>query len=95
MPQLSAKREGLEADGIVHADEDIASHYRALTARYPDEFAGFREGGFYVVVMPLQFSTPEQALTWCAAEGFGRDDCLAKLLLTTGSPEGTTRYLEE
>jgi hypothetical protein len=101
VPQLSSKRLGLEADGIVYGYEDIERHYRSLLARYPeallirsDEFTSYREGGFYVVVVPRATSTPEDALAWCAGEGIGRDDCVAKLLMTTGGPEGTTRYQE-
>lgn len=99
VPQLSAKRVGLEADGIVYGAEDILEHFATLAGRYPgalllrtDDYPSYRIGGFFVVVVPLPFSSAEGALDWCASEGRGRDDCLAKRLMLTGGYEGTVRY---
>lgn len=99
IPQLSAKREGLEADGIVYAVDDVVANHNALVYQFPgallvasDEYPSFREGGFYVTVVPTAFGTGEEALSWCVAQALGPDDCLAKRLLTTGSSEGNSLY---
>lgn len=97
--QLSAKRVGLEADGIIYDYEDILEHYRFLAARQSGalllrsgDYASFRESGFYVAIAPQRFATGDAALAWCASQGLGRDDCFAKRIVRSGGPEGNTLY---
>jgi hypothetical protein len=97
VPQLSAKRDGLVADGITYDDDAILAHYEALTARdpsavmlYSGDWPVFNGSDFWVVVHPQSFSTAAAANAWCDAQGYSTDDCYAKKLSHSGSPAGTT-----
>lgn len=98
--QLSSKRPGLRADGKVWDEQAILEEFLELRLRfsdvrllYSDEWPVFSEPGWWVTVAAQTFSGPEAALSWCRAEGFGRDHCYAKLISTTAGPQNTTRYL--
>ncbi|MDQ3274270.1 MAG: hypothetical protein M3Q39_04365 [Actinomycetota bacterium] len=97
VPQLSAKAVGLEADGIVYGYGEILHHFNSLRARYPqalllrsDDYVNYALKGYWVTVMPIEFSSGESANSWCDGEGIDPDNCYAKLLLHTGGPDGTT-----
>jgi hypothetical protein len=97
VPQLSAKRDGLVADGITYDDDAILAHWSALTVRDPSAvmlFSGdwpvFNGSDFWVVVHPEGFSTAAAANAWCDAQGYSADDCYAKKLSHSGGPSGTT-----
>ena len=97
VPQLSAKRDGLVADGITYDDDAILAHWSALTVRDPSAvmlFSGdwpvFNGSDFWVVVHPQGFSTAAAANAWCDAQGYAADDCYAKKLSHSGGPSGTT-----
>jgi hypothetical protein len=99
VPQLWSKQVGLEADGIVYDIEAILTSYRSLADRRSgtlllrsDDYGSFRHGGFYVAVVPLAFESGEDVLEWCTSEQLGRDDCIAKRIMRTGSPEGSSMY---
>lgn len=98
VPQLSAKRAGTKADGIVYDDASILSHYSSLAARYPSaallwsgDWPVFNGSDYWVVIYPQSFATADAANRWCDAQGFAADDCLAKKLSHTGGPAGTTQ----
>jgi hypothetical protein len=97
VPQLSAKRDGLVADGITYDDDAILAHWSALLSRDPSAvmlFSGdwpvFNGSDFWVVVHPQGFSTAAAANAWCDARGYAADDCYAKRLSHSGGPSGTT-----
>jgi hypothetical protein len=97
VPQLSAKRDGLVADGITYDDDAILAHWSALLGRDPSAvmlFSGdwpvFNGNDFWVVVHPQAFSTAAAANAWCDARGYAADDCYAKRLSHSGGPSGTT-----
>lgn len=97
VPQLSSKRPGTVADGTTYDDASILAHYRGLASQYPGaallwsgDWPVFKGSDYWVVIVAQPFSTAEQANAWCDAQGFGRDDCLAKTLSHSGSPAGTT-----
>lgn len=97
--QLSSKHEGLVAEGRTWTDADILAEHQQLRSRYgqtrllwSSDWPVFSYDGWWVTVVTGDFASPEQANAWCRQEGFDRDHCFAKLLRTTGGPEGTTVY---
>jgi len=98
VPQISSKRAGMEIDGETWTDEDILADHQALRDEHPrvrllwsGDFGSFKENDFWVTIAGIGYSDPDQALSWCATNGLGPDDCYAKQLNTGGDDEGTTR----
>lgn len=98
VPQISSKKTGMEIDGETWTDEDILADHQALREEHPrvrlvwsGNFGSFKEGDFWITIAGIGYSDPEQALSWCATNGLGPDDCYAKQLNTGGGHEGTTR----
>ena len=98
VPQISSKRAGMEIDGETWTDEDILADHQALRDEHPrvrllwsGDFGSFKEDDFWVTIAGIGYSDPDQALSWCATNGLGPDDCYAKQLNTGGDDEGTTR----
>lgn len=98
VPQISSKKTGMEIDGETWTDEDILADHQALRDEHPrvrlvwsGNFGSFKEGDFWITIAGIGYSDPEQALSWCATNGLGPDDCYAKQLNTGGGHEGTTR----
>lgn len=99
VPQLSSKRVGLAADGIVYQEADIVRFHQAMLATRPsalllrsEEYPSFATGGFYVTIEPVAFATGADALSWCVANGLGPDDCFARRIDVTGGSDGTAMY---
>jgi hypothetical protein len=96
VPQLSAKREGSKADGIVYAAADIVALHARLHAQYgavlvwSGEYV-FEQGDLWISIAPKGFATPEEALAWCTAASLDRDNCLAKLITHDASVGDTAR----
>jgi len=85
VPQLSAKREGTEADGIVYTAADVLALHSRLHAQFGTAlfWSGdyvFTQGDLWISIVPTGYATPQDALAWCASAALGRDDCLAKLI---------------
>lgn len=98
VPQLSAKQPGTQADGIVYDYDSIRTHYLSLQRSYPDailvkseDYSSFTRPDYWVVVVPRVFASGDGANSWCAGEGFDRDNCFAKRLSYTGGPSGNTK----
>jgi hypothetical protein len=98
VPQISSKRAGMEIDGKTWTDEDILADHQALRDQHPrvrllwsGDFGSFKQDDFWVTIAGIGYSDPDQALSWCATNGLGPDDCYAKQLNTSGDDEGTTR----
>ncbi|MBE8147069.1 hypothetical protein IOD13_16285 [Brevibacterium casei] len=98
VPQLSSKRVGLEAEGKTWKEADILAEYEEFRNEYPrvqlvwsGDFSSFKEDDFWVTVVGIGYSDPEDALAWCSSNGLGPDHCYAKRLNTSGGYEGTTR----
>lgn len=98
VPQISSKRTGMEIDGETWTDEDILADHQALRDEHPrvrllwsGDFGSFEEGDFWITIAGIGYSDHEQALSWCATNGLGPDDCYAKQLNTGGGHDGTTR----
>ena len=99
-PQLSSKRPGLFADGITWSNPDIVREHMELRQRYPDarllwsgDWPVYEIRNWWITVSGIPM-TDEQALTWCAREGYDADHCFAKLLSHNRGPVGTTRLQE-
>lgn len=98
--QLSAKKEGMEADGYTWTDEDIVDHFEDLHDSYPDavllwsgDWSSYDNSDFWVIVCSVTYPDSDSALNFCYDEGFGPDDCMAKRLFTTGAPDDTSEYM--
>ncbi|MBD0863921.1 PQQ-binding-like beta-propeller repeat protein [Gordonia sp. zg691] len=97
--QLSSKRAGLVAEGRTWDDQAILDEFLALRLRFndvrllwSDEWPVFSYKGWWVTVAAATFPGPEEANNWCRSQGFGPDNCFAKLVSTTAGPDRTTLY---
>ena len=97
MPQLSSKKEGLEAEGKTWSLADIVEEHEQLREDFPrikllwsGDWNSFQAGDFWVTVVGIGYTYKEDALNWCASNGFDTDHCYAKKITTTGGPDGTT-----
>ncbi|MCR5980640.1 PQQ-binding-like beta-propeller repeat protein [Gordonia jinghuaiqii] len=97
--QLSSKRPGLVAEGRTWDDQAILDEFLALRLRFndvrllwSDEWPVFSYKGWWVTVAAATFPGPEEANNWCRSQGFGPDNCFAKLVSTTAGPDRTTLY---
>ena len=100
-PQLSSKRPGLFADGITWSNPDIVREHMELRQRYPDarllwsgDWPVYEIRNWWITVSGIPMTDDEQALRWCAREGYDADHCFAKLLSHNRGPVGTTRLQE-
>lgn len=97
LPQLSAKKPGMTANGVVYDYRKIWSDFLDKRAQHPDaillwsgEYTGFRYGDYWITMAPAPYSTGQSANGWCDSQGIGKDDCYAKRLTHTGGYEGNT-----
>lgn len=89
VPQLSAKRVGLEIDGVTYGPVEIlADHtvrrdaYGAIlvdAGRYQFENNGQPMAGWYLTIVPITFPTREAATAWCTDRGLGPDQCFGRI----------------
>jgi len=99
VPQLSAKRPGIEADGVVWDYVKILQEHRQLRQRYPGvrllwsgDWSTFDGPGFWVTVAGLTYTDARPALAWCTGQGFDRDHCIAKIVSATHPVDDSTAY---
>jgi len=99
LPQLSAKQEGLVADGQVWDSAGILREHEQLRARYSGAFlvwsgdyVSFSGLDFWVTLVNRPFSTADQAIAWCSTNGFDSDHCYAKRLSHTGGSSLNTGH---
>ncbi len=98
VPQLSAKRVGLFADGRTWTNETILDEVRRLDARFgvylldSARWPVFDSPIWFVTVAAVPMATPELALGWCRQQGFDADHCYAKRLSKTSGPTGSSKY---
>ncbi|GAA1862536.1 hypothetical protein GCM10009836_48540 [Pseudonocardia ailaonensis] len=98
IPQLGSKQVGLVVNGVRFDEAAIWGDFQNIRTRFPqalllrsDDYRSFRSAGFWVTVMPLRFSTPQDANRWCASVTLSADDCFAKRLSHTEGPEGNSQ----
>ncbi|WP_410564527.1 zinc ribbon domain-containing protein [Amycolatopsis sp. cmx-4-61] len=97
LPQLSAKKPGIVANGVTQDYDTIWSDFLANRQRHPEalllwsgDYASFRYPDFWVTVVPQQYSDGSSANAWCDSYGIAKDDCYAKRLMHTGGYSGNT-----
>lgn len=86
--QLSAKRVGLEADGIVYGPVEILADHDKLRAMYGAIIVDggafqFTSGGspmigWFLTMVPQIYASKEDALQFCHDNGLGSNLCLAR-----------------
>lgn len=96
-PQLSSKQPGLEADGMTWDNRATYDEHLSLRLAHPGalllrsgEWPTYLYGDFWVTVAGVGFATPEEANAWCESAGYDAEHCYAKLIDSTGTPEGAT-----
>lgn len=99
VPQVSSKRDGLEADGIRYDHLTIWENYEQWKRRFPDAlllrsdtYASYSLKGFWVVVIDSGSAGKDVALAWCDSEGLPADDCIAKRIAHDGDSRRNTAY---
>jgi hypothetical protein len=97
VPQLSAKRPGLQAKGITYDHVEILRDFREIQAQYPDalllfsgEYSSFKYGDFWITVAPSPYESGAAANSWCDGWQIPADDCYAKLISHTVGYDGAT-----
>jgi hypothetical protein len=98
VPQISSKQVGLEAEGTVWNNAKILDQHLRLRQRYDarllwsGDWSTYDGRNFWVTVVNLPYSNPGPVLAWCAAQGFSRDNCAAKVVSTWRPVDGSTKY---
>ncbi|SBS75479.1 putative Pyrrolo-quinoline quinone [uncultured Mycobacterium sp.] len=99
VPQLSSKRPGLVADGIVWDNAATLREHLDLRLRYPEvrllysgDWSTFSAPDFWVTIAGVTFLDSDSALGWCRDHGFDREHCYAKLVSTSHPVDGTTAF---
>lgn len=94
--QVSSKRDGLAADGIVYDDDAILAEHERLAGQYPgtvlfesDRFASYTSSGFWISAIAVPYSTAADANAWCDSAGLPADACFAKRLTQTAGARNT------
>lgn len=100
--QVSAKDVGLEADGKTWSAQDIVDEFEANRVKYPGailihsgDWDSYKDDNYWVTVIDTAYSDPEPALDQCRSWGLDRNHCLAKRLVTDGSPTDNSAYLDK
>jgi hypothetical protein len=98
IPQLSSKRVGLYADGKVWSNAMILDQHMQMRQQYPNvrllwsgDWSTFNGRDFWITVVGLPSSNPDDVLAWCTRQGYDRDNCIAKIISTTRPIAGTTK----
>ena len=88
IPQLSAKRVGLKANGIVFGPIDIVDDHTPLRETYgailvdAGAFQFTTDGGpmtgWFLTIVPEKFNNKSDAIKWCTDRGLGSNRCLAR-----------------
>ncbi len=97
VPQISSKRQGLVAEGIVWDNSEILREHLSLRQQYPDvrlvwsgDWNTFSGPDWWVTVVGAAFSDAAPALGWCETHGLDADHCYAKIISSTRGVDGTT-----
>ena len=90
VPQISAKRDGTEWEGLTYDLPRILSLHEGFAfddgallvdgAEYNFMLNGSPMVGWYISIVDVPFADPQGALDWCVAFDFDADNCAAKLI---------------
>lgn len=99
VPQLSSKRPGMVADGIVWNNAETLREHLDLRLKYPEvrllwtaDWSTFSAPDFWVTIAGVTFPDAGGALAWCHDRGLDRDHCYAKLVSTSHPIDGSTAF---
>lgn len=99
VPQLSSKRPGMVADGIMWNNAATLREHLDLRLKYPEvrllwtgDWSTFSAPDFWVTIAGVTFPDAGGALAWCRGHGIDRDHCYAKLVSTTHPIDGSTAF---
>ena len=97
-PQLSSKQVGLVADGQTWTNRSILAEFLKTRQSNPkaviidtSQWPVYDVGGWWVTLSGELYDDADQANSWCDAQGYDSDHCLAKRIESNGSPQGTTK----
>ena len=99
VPQLSSKRPGMVADGIIWNNAQTLQEHLKLRLDYPEvrllwtgDWSTFSAPNFWVTIAGTTFSDAQSALSWCLDHSLDRDHCYAKLVSTSHPVDGSTAF---
>ncbi|MBU9766600.1 protein kinase [Mycobacterium sp. TNTM28] len=98
VPQLSSKRLGMVAEGVVWDNARTLQEHLQLRRDYgakllwSGDWSTFDAANFWVTIAPISFDAASGALGWCRLSEFDRDHCYAKLISTTHGVPGSTAF---
>ena len=94
--QISSKRDGLVADGIIYDEAAILALHQQLARQYPDvvlfesdRFASYSSSGFWISAVAIPYAAAADANAWCDRAGLSADACFAKRLSQTSGGKST------
>ncbi|MFG1645568.1 hypothetical protein ACGFMK_35250 [Amycolatopsis sp. NPDC049252] len=97
VPEVSAKKLGLVAGGIVYDYPDIWADYQRLSGTYPralllksENYATFGLPDYWITVVAMPFPRAADANAWCDSRNIGPGDCLAARLTHDAGSKGNT-----
>ena len=98
--QISSKYYGLVAEGttwdyakILQEHLQLRQIYPGVRLLYSPDWSTFdTKYQWWVTVVGISYTDSRDAKAWCAARGFDRNHCFAKLISTTHPVEGSTDY---
>ena len=97
-PQLSSKQVGLVADGQTWTKRSILAEYLRTQQANPkaviidtSQWPVYDVGGWWVTLSGELYDDADQANSWCDAQGYDSDHCLAKRIESNGTSQGTTK----
>lgn len=94
-PQLASMRPGtggMDYASILQTHLEFRDRYPTSRLVWSGDWRNYDRKDWWVTLAGVGFTTAEGALQWCRDEGFGHDDCYARLVSNDVGPEGTTRY---
>jgi len=103
VPQLGAKQDGTEWEGIVYDLPAILQLHRKLGEQVDGALLiegstlaflidGEPMAGWWITVADHNFDDPEGALAWCSEAGFDRWNCAARYLTDDKTATSTLRF---
>jgi hypothetical protein len=95
--QLSAKRPGVEADGITYQFTDVLDNHQQLRDDYGAVLLSsndwvYETSDLFITIVPTSYDDAAGALDECGRLGIDRENCLAKKITTDRSDPNTVEY---
>ncbi|MEZ2189335.1 hypothetical protein [Corynebacterium sp. CCM 9204] len=94
-PQLASMQPGTgghDCDSILRTHLKFRDRYPTSRLVWSGDWRNYDRKEWWVTLSGVGFPTADGALQWCRNEGWGPNDCYARLVSNDVGPEGTTRY---